>query len=134
MQGSRVCMSLKVSADLENKSVRYIFCEKYQVCSRGKWKSSRFCPVSYPLSAIFKKGFFYVSVYETWVVVTGAGSRTLRIAPGSDCQIWPDQELACFAFLVYTSRTWRFIMTAVIYWALVMGPCWKIYIYFLMQF
>lgn len=47
-------MSMEVSADLESKSVRYIFCEKYQICRRASENNEVLSSVT-PLAELFKK-------------------------------------------------------------------------------
>lgn len=64
MQGSRICTSMEVSADLESKSLSDIFSVRnIKFAVQGSENQKMFRSVSHPLAEIFKKGLIYTSVY-----------------------------------------------------------------------
>jgi hypothetical protein len=156
MQGSSVCMSTEVSADLESKSVRYIFCEKYQVCSRGNDNNKVLSSVTFLWLKYSRNDFFfnvcaYASLSRTnrhcyWWAGLGDDGPRVRLP----ALTWPKADLLWFMFIY--SETWKFIMLlcinfniseccclknnnkiemiAVIYWATIMDIIgWYIYLF-----
>lgn len=94
MQGSRVFVSIEVSADLESKSVRSISVRNIKFSVRDVKTNKVLASVISP--EIFQKIMpFYMQVP---VGVTGGGGQTFRKTPGSTCQFSPALNMTSFRF------------------------------------
>ena len=114
MQGSSVCMSTEVSADLESKSVRYIFCKNIKFAVE-EMRIARFCPVSQSSGWNIQEMIFFLNVcayadlsrsnrHCYWWAGLGDDGPRVRLA----ALTWPKADLLWFMFI--HSEPWKCIM------------------------